>query len=908
MWGTQTIISAADTTLMSTIFNGVAIICSQSGLIFSIATLASMFRLFMMLPTYVISGTNHTVLRTGLKSAFLAPIFAVLLTNGDFKSTVQIENNMTGAVTVVDNVPIIISAVPAVASTMAVDIGNLVQTAFQGANSQWSLIGGNGQGLLQPLKLLLGARTALARTGKVTADFTAVMSTCLGTDSGMPAADINRLVLNAGNPGGATAGQVITVSPSTTVPTSAGAMLWAAAQNQTGRVLSMLPNPDGKGAKVDMAPTCPVAAMTVATEINDALNSPALSQVLTSAVSGSDNPNNVKPFTFTDLTTSFNGLRVANGANNVMAQGQSQANAELINLMMAQTVSENLKCINANAADKVACLASMQQTQAIEASNLDNAANAQVFTTLAGQFANFMLALIIGLGPIIVIFMMFAGVSAGKNIKVAAHMIVWPMLIYNVGIVLINGMMFATVSSFMQTLSWGAVITQANAAEIYRNLSMEIGTASALMAALPVLMSTVFALGESAAWVSLANTAGGKDRFDESKVAGASSIVTGRNAADVILGANGSAQVSYAGGTDPVKMSQQAQAAHQAQESWQQSEATKSSISRGQTYANALSSGDTHKIAETFGVSEDSAKKLSENYQVKKQLAAQGGFNIGGSVGGSSGKEGGGVSGKLGASIGADASKNWAVGQTLDIARNDSSSYKTSDGHSKDFGNVISDVQNFQQSLSKESSVSRSLSEANTRTGSFVGGLDVGQATASNVMQRGGAGATVLAAKMGEKMTGFSSQAQETATAFMANMSQNQTNGINTHDSYPGSDRFAQQLGANRAVFFDPKSSESDKKIAFENLSAFGKFAYGDPTGSTNLQGPAQGNYTMGPTPTNTVQKLDRAQVATQASSKPQNNNAKLDLQDPRNETDTAVGGPSVNNGPWYMPSGPKAR
>jgi conjugal transfer mating pair stabilization protein TraG len=57
------------------------------------------------------------------------------------------------------------------------------------------------------------------------------------------------------------------------------------------------------------------------------------------------------------------------------------------------------------------------QANEIERNNIQAAANGFESLMYAGAFANQITAVVIGLGPVIVLFMMFAGVGAGKNMR-----------------------------------------------------------------------------------------------------------------------------------------------------------------------------------------------------------------------------------------------------------------------------------------------------------------------------------------------------------------------------------------------------------------------------------------------------------------------------------------------------------
>jgi len=77
-------------------------------------------------------------------------------------------------------------------------------------------------------------------------------------------------------------------------------------------------------------------------------------------------------------------------------------------------------------------------------------------------------------------------------------------------------MIYIQVSNFMRAIAQGGFINQSTAVEIYKNFSLEIGTASHRIATLPILMSTIFALGQSAALLKISDSMASGSK-DESK-------------------------------------------------------------------------------------------------------------------------------------------------------------------------------------------------------------------------------------------------------------------------------------------------------------------------------------------------------------------------------------------------------
>lgn len=512
------IISFADSQLLYVIFNGVAMICDQTAFIWSVASLAGIIQIISMSTqaTLQLGANPASILIKGWINILISFVLAILLTNPALKGTVTTENLLSGQQTTIANVPLVISIVPYVASTMADSMGGVVETAFQGNNSQAPYLASRGNGFLSPLKTLLSARNAAGKLPGIESQINSVISQCLDSSSGVDYALVSSLVMNAGNTAaeGASSAQSIQISNSSSGATSLGALLYQASLNNTSFVVDF---PMGTNVGAD-ALSCSTAALQVAANINSSLLSSAFSASVSGAISNADTANQ-RSYSLDSLNNIYLGIRQSSSVLNTLSMGTDQANTEMLNLLFQGLVKDNLDCLRSDGVNKVQCLASMEMRKATEQANIDNASAGQLALQFAGQFGNYMLALIIGLSPIMIIFMMFRGVNAGKSVVIAVHMIVWPYLVTNVGGSLINGMIYYNVGNLIANLSQGGMINQMNAAEVYRSFSMQIGAASALMATLPVLMTTIFALSESAAIVSLGGKMSGADHFDERSLA-----------------------------------------------------------------------------------------------------------------------------------------------------------------------------------------------------------------------------------------------------------------------------------------------------------------------------------------------------------------------------------------------------
>ena len=487
----------ADLQLLNAILNGVAMICQQTAFIWGFAVLVALWKLVTTATAGTIASVGGSgggaVLANGFMGAVMPMVLAMVLTTPGLQSRVQVESTINGQVTAVDNVPFVIAVIPAAGSLFSQEIGAVVETAFQNVGTDYPSISASGNGFINPLKVLLTSRSAVMRLGSVGTEVRTVLSSCLASDSGADYANIASQVLNAGNTG-ATAAQSIEIAG---VPqTAIGALLWQAAQNSVGLVPDII-------ADTQTILSCNSAANLVAQHITEALQSPEFPRVVQGAVNGMDQPLASTDFSFARFAQNYTAVRTADRSLASLVQGTTQANTEAINLLFSEMVSNSLKCLTSDYSTRTACQAALVQSNEIERNNIQAAAAEVPMLRYAGSFANYLLALVIGLGPIIVMFMMFSGVGAGKSVVAIAHIVVWPLLCMNVGAEVINGMIYMSVAKFLASLAQGGYLSQALTYEAYKEFSLQIGTASHLMASLPVIMSTIFAFG---AVKSLAST------------------------------------------------------------------------------------------------------------------------------------------------------------------------------------------------------------------------------------------------------------------------------------------------------------------------------------------------------------------------------------------------------------------
>lgn len=717
---TLTIYSAtADPTTLRAIFNSVAMVCQNNLFVWGFAVLVAMWRLSASTASAALrtaSGQGGVVLGNGALSTMMPFILATLLTNPMAKSTVQIESTVNGSLTQVDNVPLAISAIPVAGSILSMELNDTVATAFQLASAEYPTISASANGFLNPLKLLLSARTATSRLIGVDSEVKTVLAACLGPDSGVNYANIQNLVMNAGNTG-ATNAQSISINGIN--PTAIGALLYQASLNATGKV-----NDPGLDAVNILS--CTDAAYKVADDITNALNSLEFPRVVQGAVNGLDAPRPGADYSFNSIAAQYYAVSRANTLGGVFAGGTGQANAEFMNLLFSEMVQGDLNCLRAAGDTLVQCQATVLQAAEVERNNLQAAASEVPAMRYAGAFGNYLLALIIGLGPVIVMFMMFAGIEAGKSVKTAAHIIAWPMLVNNVGAEIVNGMLAIDIANFLQALRQGGWISQATTLTAYKELSLQIGVGSHIMSSLPVLMSIIFGLGESSAMTTVATTIAPRSKETTDNVAPAPQatrpMFEGGPVGTIRQLGHGAGNLAMTGSVDAVSTSMSfGNMAREASRALTESDARSRTISAGESsladFRRAFSTGDYSRV----GIDRQVGQSLAENFNNERRAGHEehSGNNVTGLRSNANRSTvGGGVSAsaKLGKGFGVGGGVHADTSTTSDDAlqrnesRGGSDNYADSVALTKALSKTMSEYSNTSAGRQSSSELSRALS------------------------------------------------------------------------------------------------------------------------------------------------------------------------------------------------------
>lgn len=745
---------SADLTTLYAILNGVAMICQQTEFIWGFAFLVCLYRLFSASVAGAFrsaSGAQAGVaaLANGSASAFIPFVLAFVITNPGLQSTVQIESTINGAVEEVAHVPFAIAAIPAAGSVLSMNLNQLVSTAFGNVDAEYPSISATANGFMNPMKILLSSRTAMYRLGGIDSEVKSVLSTCLGPDAGVNYASIQNLVQNAGNTG-ATAAQSIEINGVN--PTSMGALLFQAAQNTSGMVS------DVSLSTTNML-TCADAAQQVANDMTTALNSPEFPRVLQGAVNGMDQPLPTADFSWNTVASQYDAVATANTLGNVFTGGTAQSSAEFMNLIFAEMVGNDLQCLRATTDSLTECQATALQASEVERNNLQEAASEVPMLRYAGSFGNYLIALIIGLGPVIVMFMMFAGLEVGKTLKTAAHIIVWPMLVVNVGAELVNGMIAISYANFLEVLRQGGILSHAETFAAYKELSLQIGTGSHIMASLPVLMSVIFGLGESSAITSVGGSIAPKSNDVAENVAPRPEATRSLfENASIGMGTqygDGTARLSMTGAVPAAASSvSYGNAAVEASRTLSQADTRSETISEGQQdlrdIRRAVSTGDFSRFtndsavgnalvrnyaAETRANNDEHAGQSTNTNKANSNVSKAGvSANLSGGIGsdGPSWAVGGGVSGGTEASAqdlasrGTDVGKNQTLNDSLAFSRALSKTIQefqnTSHGTqaSNDLSKSLDRQQSYQRTISDAKSTSDVAADAVRASDSFV--------------------------------------------------------------------------------------------------------------------------------------------------------------------------------------------
>jgi len=505
----------SDVGLLATIFNGQAMLVSDGESLnyyWVAIAVAAIVGLFFGIAKRLLNPNNQAALRHVGVNFIVGILLVIVYTTMTARIIVQSERD--GSVAAVDNVPVVSFITPVLMSSLSIDFSRKMETAYQAVNTNYTMLGGTtNQTFGEPLRALLSMRTALTRLPRIQSDLRAIVGSCI--DNGADLATLNQKISFAGNAlaGGGTALESLSIM-GTTVPTSVGVLLKAASQNTTAFVTDMTP-PDGN----TVALSCESAVEIVVGEINAAFSSQMFSTNGARAPANAIDRASSTEYTFDLLGNTYAGLRNFALTTGMTAVGADKANAEMINLIFGQELMRNLDCLKEGGSNKTTCLASAGLANAIEQGNIDAAANGSAFMSGFGAFADALFAVIIGLSPVFIIVMIFLGQNLYKMAYAYLQTMIWSVLVYNFGAVLVNAIIMYRISAGLSSLAGNAIINQAAAVEAYRLLSLQVGAAASLLTSLTLLVPTLFSLSQSATMAGIGRQVVGQDRFNEKTVA-----------------------------------------------------------------------------------------------------------------------------------------------------------------------------------------------------------------------------------------------------------------------------------------------------------------------------------------------------------------------------------------------------
>lgn len=338
--------TGADISTLAMVFNGVAMLCQKTASIWGVASVAAVLSSLKGVTMVPAQGATAAS-REGFGSPLVILFLAFLLTGPGLKGSALIESSRSGAVTQVDNVPLVMLAIPSFGSTLAHDASGLVRTAFSATTPNYDTLSAAGNGFIDPMRRLLAARSAILRLGAINSEIQSVAAACLGGDSGVDYVQVNNIVVRAGNmPSGPTPPPDIAVMGVS--KTAIGLLLGQASTNTEAVVYDLDPNSPSMLS-------CSAAALEVKTDIEDALQSADFARVVQVGVSGLDEADPAMDQGFNKLSGQFTALRQWSTVVGNLAGGQQQANAELLNMLFAESIMGTLNCLKAGDVDRASC-------------------------------------------------------------------------------------------------------------------------------------------------------------------------------------------------------------------------------------------------------------------------------------------------------------------------------------------------------------------------------------------------------------------------------------------------------------------------------------------------------------------------------------------------------------------------
>ena len=711
--------------------------------------------------------------KSGNNPTMLLVLFIVWMVGGYTKATVVIEDIYSGSSRAVDNVPLMVAVPASIITTVAMDLGRLSQTAFQAADANATEL--TTDGFVNPLKLMLSVRQAASYSPHMTQNWGGFVRNCMIGAS----------------------------SPQQLLSSTDG--VYGALTNAANLTAHRHTNYYAANAVSPTVMSCADAGPQIQSDFIAYFNetNPALNRAMRDAT-GRNSTSTDK--TWTDLSNFY-------ATNSTLAGLSAQRTSA--NIMMHQTTNDVFKCGN-NSSDPTAYF---QCTQVLsgqqQAFTVDSAASGAGFTRTVITSMGFLLAIFIGLAPLVIIVALMSGANAlpllGKYILFGAWTQSWLPAAY-----MVNYFIVYTWTESMANLKkmFLPVPAPANAAlpieavPLFFSETMDkIAVASDLLAAVP-LITLAAMTGSYFALAKLGERWSGKDYSDEKMAAPSLSNVgaVSSNAAvrDYSLGAGGqmtgAARVKYNlqdGLSQSVadKEQEALRVGSEVTQDWSKGgrfssgwdravQTARSDVSQvGQTWAQGVSFADKMVQNDSFGNKVSDAVRSELGAQVKASMsAAMMGNGISGVLAGNYS----GVSQEAKEWLTSTSEgKEWANQIRNEYSKQQYSSLQGTDSLTKKAGFSEDEAAGVRESVSRQASTVSAYEEA-TQVASGIAGTYSGNAGELN--------RNLMAAGMYETVMGMHASLYN-GTGEASDRYREAYNKIESHEKGLGVQAFDAQLG-----------------------------------------------------------------------------------------------------------------
>lgn len=490
------------------ILNAVAMVFNQGGFMTSV---------------YMLGGLLMLVLTLAMASSYAAgpqqifknvAIFAVLVSLGGIKSTVNIQDIYTGQLNRVDNVPLLLSFPASAATTAFYGVLDKTSTAYQGANASYVSISQGG--FMDPLKELLAMRRGLASSNPALVDTTRQFivncwnnANASGNVEGLmkDRSGLQYLLVNGSVPAWTVnyIGASNKTDGDSVVCSDAADKIWAEAQAYLWRDV-------GTGA-------------SLLGQVKQQLPS------IGPRAGGSINLDLAK----------FN--KSVNGTLSALSVSGQTTQEQMLNLLTMDLVGDTFGCIQESAGSPAKLTSCATQTialtQGLEQWKADAAGNASFFQGIMIPASMFIQMLAIALFPIIFIVAVLAVGSAMKLILAYVTLIAWSASWAPVAAAIqwvMQMVLNEDISKFKSGLNYG------NVGAFYNTVSTDLAIGADMLAATPLIAFAVLS-GSAYAFTQLAGR-WSSDRVNEKIAApdlqspGAVNSVGSRQTTDAGLGSS----------------------------------------------------------------------------------------------------------------------------------------------------------------------------------------------------------------------------------------------------------------------------------------------------------------------------------------------------------------------------------